>query len=218
MIGVDLAAIKDAGLAESQRFQWLDLFFTAASIATNGSILAMSPVQSSAAKRALLVVGNGDSSTATPTLAVVQDLVRHEDDRALSLEETSLATGVRNYLAQVQDYDGADGNEGIAFAIKCDAKTAIAAELRVFNNVASTALVGPASLPLVGPSLDLTTVGLGSNSRLVKADGTTEIALTTDTLVTVKGVVLGAFTQGESTVAPIFAAGQLVHLRLLVKI
>lgn len=210
----------DAGLAASQNLQVVELHFEGATVLATGSILPLVAAQQSASARAHLAVGNGDNSTATPTAAAVEALIKRPNGNSLSATEQNIKTGVATYLSQVQDKD-VNGNKSLAFAVGgLNARDVVCAELIVGAGSAAPALVLSVSksdanvvVERIPDACEL--VG----SALKKADGTA-LALATSSLVAVGGAVngsastiMGAFTVPTAAALEI-AAGKRLTLRL----
>ena len=138
----------DAGLAASQDSVTIELSFVGASLAANGSILALVPAQASAGARVHLAVGNGDNSTAKPTAAAVQALIKRPNGGSLSAQEQLIATGVKAALDQIEAL--ADGADAVAFALGgLNVSEVIAAELSITSGSTQDTL----TLVQAGPAL-----------------------------------------------------------------
>lgn len=207
----------DAGLAASQDSVTIELSFVGASLATNGSILALVPAQASAGARVHLAVGNGDNSTAKPSAAAVQALIKRPNGGSLSAQEELIATGVKAALDQIEAL--ADGADAVAFALGgLNVSEVIAAELSITSGAVQDTL----TLVQAGPAQRIPEPVTLSGSELVTGDGTA-LDLDADKIAIVGGLQPGSCSTVVGCVkVPVaaklaLAAGVTVKLKLHVK-
>jgi hypothetical protein len=207
----------DAGLAASQDSVTIELSFVGASLAANGSILALVPAQASAGARVHLAVGNGNNSTAQPSAAAVQALIKRPNGGSLSAQEQLIATGVKAALDQIEAL--ADGADAVAFALGgLSVSEVIAAELSITSGAVQDTL----TLVQAGPAQRIPEPVALSGSELVTADGTA-FDLDADKIAIVGGLEPGSCSTVVGCIkVPVaaklaLAAGVTVKLKLHVK-
>ena len=207
----------DAGLAASQDSVTIELSFVGASLAANGSILALVPAQASAGARVHLAVGNGNNSTAKPSAAAVQALIKRPNGGSLSAQEQLIATGVKAALDQIEAL--ADGADAVAFALGgLNVSEVIAAELSITSGAVQDTL----TLVQAGPALRIPEPVTLSGSELVTGDGTA-FDLDADKIAVVGGLEPGSCSTVVGCInVPVaaklaLAAGVTVKLKLHVK-
>ena len=207
----------DAGLAASQDSVTIELSFVGASLAANGSILALVPAQASAGARVHLAVGNGNNSTAKPSAAAVQALIKRPNGGSLSAQEQLIATGVKAALDQIEAL--ADGADAVAFALGgLNVSEVIAAELSITSGAVQDTL----TLVQAGPALRIPEPVTLSGSELVTGDGTA-FDLDADKIAVVGGLQPGSCSTVVGCInVPVaaklaLAAGVTVKLKLHVK-
>lgn len=207
----------DAGLAASQDSVTIELSFVGASLAANGSILALVPAQASAGARVHLAVGNGNNSTAKPSAAAVQALIKRPNGGSLSAQEQLIATGVKAALDQIEAL--ADGADAVAFALGgLNVSEVIAAELSITSGAVQDTL----TLVQAGPALRIPEPVALSGGELVTGDGTA-FDLDADKIAVVGGLEPGSCSTVVGCInVPVaaklaLAAGVTVKLKLHVK-
>jgi hypothetical protein len=195
----------DASVAASQNVQVLEFFFTGAANGANGVILSLIGAQSSAQHRVHLAVGGSAAVTsATPSAAAVEALIKRPNGNSLSATEENIKTGVLALLGEVEV--AADGAECVAFAIGgLNAREVIAAELVVSSGAVADALVLAQTASAVRIPEPVALV----SGKLKKADGS-GADLDTDKLVLVGGELNGSC----STAVGCFAVAELDKLAL----
>ena len=207
----------DAGLAASQDSVTIELSFVGASLAANGSILALVPAQASAGARVHLAVGNGTNATAKPSAAAVQALIKRPNGGSLSAQEQLIATGVKAALDQIEAL--ADGADAVAFALGgLNVSEVIAAELSITSGAVQDTL----TLVQAGPAQRIPEPVALSGSELVTGDGTA-FDLDADKIAVVGGLQPGSCSTVVGCInVPVaaklaLAAGVTVKLKLHVK-
>lgn len=178
----------DAAVAASQNAQVLEFFFVGPTggVAANGSILALIPAQAVAQARVHLAIGSGNSSTATPSAAAVEALIKRPNGNSLSATEENIKTGVLALLGEVEAL--ADGADAVAFAIGgLNARDVLSAELVVTSGAVADAAVFAQTASLVRIPEPVALV----NGKLKKADGSAA-DLDTDKLIAVGGELNGS--------------------------
>jgi len=207
----------DAGLAASQDSVTIELSFVGATLATNGNILALVPAQASAGARVHLAVGNGNNSTAKPSSAAVQALIKRPNGGSLSAQEQLITTGVKAALDQIEAL--ADGADAVAFALGgLHVSEENAAELAITSGAVQDTL----TLVQAGPAQRIPEPVALSGSELVTADGTA-FDLDADKIAIVGGLEPGSCSTVVGCIkVPVaaklaLAAGVTVKLKLHVK-
>jgi hypothetical protein len=208
----------DASVAASQNVQVLEFFFTGAANGANGVILSLIGAQSSAQHRVHLAVGGSAAVTsATPSAAAVEALIKRPNGNSLSATEENIKTGVLALLGEVEV--AADGAECVAFAIGgLNAREVIAAELVVSSGAVADALVLAQTASAVRIPEPVALV----SGKLKKADGS-GADLDTDKLVLVGGELNGSCSSAVGcftvpTVAKLaLSSANSVKLRLTVR-
>lgn len=208
----------DAGVAASQNVQVLEFFFVGAANGLNGAILSLIGAQSSASARVHLAVGGSAAVTsATPSAAAVEALIKRPNGNSLSATEENIKTGVLALLGEIEV--AADGAECVAFAIGgLNARDVVSAELVVTSGAVQDSLVLAQVAAVVRIPEPVALVG----GKLKKADGS-GADLDTDKMIAVGGelngscsTVVGCFTVVESDKLALSSANS-VKLRLAVR-
>lgn len=208
----------DASLAASQNVQVVELFFTGAAPGTNGVMLSLVAAQSSASHRVHLAVGGSAAVTsATPSAAAVEALIKRPNGNSLSATEENIKTGVLALLGEVELL--ADGAEAVAFAIGgLNAREVVAAELQITSGAVQDCF----ALSQVGPSVRIPEPVALVSGKLKKADGS-GADLDTDKLILVGGelngsssTAVGCFTVPAAAKLALTSANN-VRLRLHVR-
>ena len=207
----------DAGLAASQDAVTIELSFVGASLATNGSILALVPAQASAGARVHLAVGNGTNVTAKPAAAAVEALIKRPNGGSLSAQEQLIATGVKAALDQIEALN--DGADAVAFALGgLNVSEVIAAELSITSGAVQDTL----TLVQAGPAQRVPEPVALTGGELTMADGTA-FDLDADKIAVVGGLEPGSCSTVVGCIkVPVaaklaLAAGTTVKLKLHVK-
>jgi len=195
----------DAGVAASQNVQVLEFFFVGAANGANGVILSLIGAQSSASARVHLAVGGSAAVTsAVPSAAVVEALIKRPNGNSLSAAEELIKTGVSALLSEVEV--AADGAECVAFAVGgLNARDVVCAELIVSSGAVQDTFTAAQNGPLVRIPEPVALV----SGKLKKADGS-GADLDTDKLIAVGGELNGS----GSTVVGCFAVATVAKLAL----
>lgn len=210
----------DASVAASQNVQVLEFFFTGAANGANGVILSLIAAQSSAQHRVHLAVGGSAAVTsAQPTAAVVEALIKRPNGNTLSATEENIKTGVKALLDEVEV--AADAAECVVFAVGgLNAHDVLAAELVVTSGAVADALVLAQTASAVRIPEP---VKLVSGKLAKDAAATVAADLDTDKLILVGGelngscsTAVGCFTVVELDKLALSAANS-VKLRLTVR-
>ena len=208
----------DASVAASQNVQTLEFCLVGAAPGANGAILALIPAQAVAQHRVHVAVGGSAAvSSATPSAAVVEALIKRPNGNSLSATEENIKTGVAALLGEVELL--ADGAECIAFAIGgLNARDVVCAELQVTSGAVqdTLTLIQASAVVRIPEPVALVT------GKLKKADGSAA-HLGTDKMIAVGGeqngscsTVIGCFTLATAAKLALSSANT-VKLRLHVR-
>jgi hypothetical protein len=198
----------DSGLVATQNYQVLELLLTGAAPGTTGAQQPLSAVQGSASPKVFVAFGGTSDSTAVATAftsAKAQALVQAPNYSAINSQTllgqtyANLAVGVRTYVISVAA--AADAARCIVFAVGgINAADILEAELSWETNTA-TGAQATRRITQRGPSLNLgDTVAINGSSQLLQLDGSTAVTIA-NSLVSVKGVILGSFALADADTA-----------------
>lgn len=218
-MAINPLVVPDAGLAASQDSVTIELNFVGVAPGNNGVKLALVAPQSSAGARVHLAVGGAvDSTSALPTAAAVQALIKRPNGDSLSAQELLIASGVESALGEIETI-ATDGNDAAVFALGgLNASEVLSAELEV----TTSAGVSATKLIQVGPAVRIPEPVALVGGKLKKANGNA-LDLDADKLALVGGLEPGsaATIVGCVKVTDVSAlgivAGTIVKLKLHVK-